>query len=458
RVRYLRTKRQPNQAVEVVTQITIHYPTFIPAYVERFWSMMEAGSWEIANEAAHRLLSQQADNLDALIVLACVELCRDGRVKDVVGAGSSTVNALIQASFEMYSTELVLGICDRADEVDEALRAYEQALQLDPQNAEALEGLIRFGDRYGMRRAARRNVVFHLACDSGLSESTGKSTEVAYLSSVFVWAKYANAKRRLGYLNEAAALQMNIMKSTPVSLDYFVAVSPNLLLEIVRALVECCPATAKPRGWGRLRSFPNENFATVEGQESEGVIQTILDLLTAFTKVFTGNVEAMYHVAQVKLMAGGRAEAQAAASLCLKIDPTRGELEYLQPKRPPLNGFLTCPHAGPPPGCTNARRQRPVRPGAPVPRACVVAQFRNPELPTIQPHQGPRTEGAGQTGGRDEGVPAAKLPRRESLPTANERLAVYLELADAYSKAGQIVCCPCGYSRPVRTASTLDLE
>src|SRR5690349_5708109 len=71
-------RRQLTSALDIISQIIVFYPSFIPAYIERMYTLLELAAWEQLNDAIQRLTALMPDSIDANALLCLVELCREG--------------------------------------------------------------------------------------------------------------------------------------------------------------------------------------------------------------------------------------------------------------------------------------------------------------------------------------------------------------------------------------------
>ncbi|KAI9207248.1 uncharacterized protein BJ171DRAFT_561472 [Polychytrium aggregatum] len=326
RLRCLRLQGcQTSGALEVASQIIVHYPAFVPAHVERMYVLLEMSAWEQAVEASQKLLAQSPDNIDGLIMICLNEMCREGGSKMVVPYINSLNKALLGAepyNSELYYTiarsfvrlanrtpailEQCISLLERAIALNPASRnlakakqSYQQASSLDAHNIHALEGLIRFQLYSGDFDQAQEQ----LEIFNEIQTSMERSPEVAYLTSVYVWYTRRDAEKRLKYLQEAVSLQMRRIQSETLSLSYFYTVNPDFLLEIVRDYMEHCPSEPKR-----------------EGEEPDKLLSTVHSLLEIVSKIVPGSTDAMFYMSKLKFLSGDKMGAQMAASNCLRID------------------------------------------------------------------------------------------------------------------------------------------
>ncbi|KAJ3020917.1 Tetratricopeptide repeat protein 21B [Thoreauomyces humboldtii] len=342
RLHFLRKqKRQLNAALDITSQMIVHHPSFTPAYIERMYVLLELAAWDQVLEAANRLLGLVPESIDAVIVLAMYQLARDGGHKAATAhlatlsktlpqlepsnarLGYSVARAFIRLSnkdpgvldacAKMLERAMAIDPVNSALKaemgylhllLDEQLRAkdyYQQAASLDAHSVDTLQGLIRCQLYAGQFDAAEEQLDIFREFQMAM----GTSAEIRYLSSIIEWYKYSNAQKRIALLTEAAEAQLSIMHSHNLSLDYFAQVNPEFVIEIVKDMVEHCPADAKR-----------------EGEDVHEVVKVVLSILDLICKVVPGSTDALYYCARMRFLSGDKAVAQTLVTKCLKLDNT----------------------------------------------------------------------------------------------------------------------------------------
>jgi hypothetical protein len=107
RLKFHRLQQKPSPtALDVTAQIIVYHPTYIPAYIERMYVLLEMGYWEQIVEAAQRLSAISPESLDVTAVLCLSEVCREGRAKQA----ANLVSNLSQV-FALFITLKIICVC-----------------------------------------------------------------------------------------------------------------------------------------------------------------------------------------------------------------------------------------------------------------------------------------------------------------------------------------------------------
>ncbi|KAJ3090291.1 Tetratricopeptide repeat protein 21B [Quaeritorhiza haematococci] len=336
---FRKQRRQLTPAFDITSQIIVYCPSFVPAYTERMYILLEMASWDQVQEAAQRLNSLSSESIDALLLICLNELCREGNWK-MAATYLGNLNKLLAkvepGNAELYYTVVrpfvrlanrqpgILEQCAKMVEsaiaanpkkseykaelgyirflqgnVLQAKSLYQTAVSLDPQSVKALEGLTRCQLFNGEFFEAEE----HLEAFNHLQLAIGKSPETVYLSSLLAWYKHKNMDKRLRLLKEAVKIQLDVIKSSMLSLEYYVAANPDFLLEIVRDYMEFCPSEPKR-----------------EGEDANPILSVVQDILEVVGRIVPGSTEAILYLAKVKFLAGDKMSAQLLVSNCLKLD------------------------------------------------------------------------------------------------------------------------------------------
>lgn len=75
----LERKEQFAPALELLNQVVVGYPWFLPALVEKARLLLALDDWEQAMETAQRILAQDAQNIEALRLTVLFLLARESR-------------------------------------------------------------------------------------------------------------------------------------------------------------------------------------------------------------------------------------------------------------------------------------------------------------------------------------------------------------------------------------------
>ncbi|KAI9090531.1 hypothetical protein DFS34DRAFT_653976 [Phlyctochytrium arcticum] len=353
-----RYRQQPTPALDITSQIVVHYPGFFPAHIERTYILMEMNAWKQAIEAAQRLNNLYPNSVDAIVLVCLNELCREG------GFAAAAVqigklfhrlemlepnNACIYFDFAQSFVRLanrsqaVLDACGKLvekacslDPRNSAFRAemgfirflqeelprskeeYQKSALLDPQNVTALEGIIRCQIFAGQYDVAEEQIELFREFQ------TERSADLLYSSSLIAWYKYRDLRKRLQCLQEIVEIQLQAISTLPVGqvqLEYHAKMNQDLLLEVVKDYLELCPSEPKR-----------------EGEDVHSTVRLALDLVEIISKISPGSTDALYCLAKTKFLAGESVAAQAAAEKCLKLDNTYAKAYILMAQIHVQNG------------------------------------------------------------------------------------------------------------------------
>ncbi|KAH6596442.1 hypothetical protein BASA50_005148 [Batrachochytrium salamandrivorans] len=335
-------------AVDITTQLIVFYPSFLPAYIERIYLYLEMLMWDQALEVSQQITAMSPNNIDALCFISLHELCRDGGARmapnyisnlfDVLGRVEPKNANLFYLTSQPFSRlanrhPQVLDQCQRLVEraisikpttsafhvelgyilflqgqISRAKDSYNAAAAMDPQNILALEGSIRCQIFSNDLDGAQEQ----LDMFNEFQSSMGRSAEIAYLNSVLVWKKHADVQQRLLFLNEAVEQQFQVIRSGSPSLDYYVKVNPDFLLEITKDYMELC-AVDSGKGVSTLHHAR----------------KTVQDILEVICKIVPASTESLYCLSQINLLLGDVMSAETTLAKCLKLNESNSKAHLL---------------------------------------------------------------------------------------------------------------------------------
>ncbi|XP_048450344.1 tetratricopeptide repeat protein 21B-like, partial [Rhincodon typus] len=104
KAQYLEMRQNYSGALEMVNQIIVHFPGFLPAFVKKVELQLALQDWDQTIETVHRLLQKDSHNFEGLGMLALHSLCREGNIKE---AGSRLGDLIsILDRFEPHNPDL----------------------------------------------------------------------------------------------------------------------------------------------------------------------------------------------------------------------------------------------------------------------------------------------------------------------------------------------------------------
>ncbi|KAJ3030267.1 UNVERIFIED_CONTAM: Tetratricopeptide repeat protein 21B [Siphonaria sp. JEL0065] len=449
RLQYLRTTRQKLAvALDINSQIITYHASFIPAYIERMYVLLEMDSWELVVEAAQRVSTLSPDSIDTYAVLCLNELCREGRAK-VASNHLSNLNLAISKSepsnaglyFSMAQAfsrlagrkesilEQTLSLASKAVEIepskveykcelgfvhfllgniDKATEIYRTAFAQNSHDMTAMHGLIKCFIYKGRFDEAEEQIEFLDAV-----QSTTMSAETSYLSSLMAKYKYHNIDKQTRYLKQAYDLVRKSLSTKLIGLSYYVKTNPDFLMELALDFMENCPQVSRR-----------------EGEELHPFLVNAYEILLQIIKIAPGSVEACYSLGKVKYLMGDLVAAQSMTNSCLKLDPTHSKAHVLIAQIQLANGNPKGCIASLDNGLSNNFEVRHILQFPILKAKALKIQGNNEEALKVL------TGAMGMSVMREsEERQLPTVKRSDVVPTTSEKATLYLELADTYSKA-----------------------
>ncbi|KAJ3318719.1 Tetratricopeptide repeat protein 21B [Blyttiomyces sp. JEL0837] len=416
RLQYLRVqRRQLTPALDITSQIVVYHPTFIPAYIERMYVLLEMGAWDQVVEAAQRLSSLSPDSLDTAAILCLNELCREGRPK-IAANHLGNLFSILQKSepknaHYFYSlAQPFVRLAGRKDvvleqaammvsraidlnphksiykselgNIDSALECYRSAATQNSHDMTPLHGLIRCYIYKGNFEEAEEQLEFLDAI-----QSTTMSPETSYLISMMARYRHNNIDKQLKHLREAH----NFLRKS------------QLLYERESRLID----GNSQRFYGSL-----SNGAQKRRRRSPSTTSS-----------------ALFYMGKVKYLMGDAVAAQTYAASCLKLDAAHSKAHILTAQIHIANNYPKLAIQSLEMGLSYNFEVRHI-PLFHILKARAMKQQGNFEealsiLTTAMQMPGLKDSGAKQ-------IPQIK--RSDAIPTLSEKVTLYLELSDTYSK------------------------
>ncbi|KAJ3271657.1 Tetratricopeptide repeat protein 21B [Terramyces sp. JEL0728] len=332
----MRHEKNSNQALDLSNKIIAYYPTFLPAYIERMSIFLDLLAWESLLEAAQRLGGLSQDNIDSLEMICLYEICFDGPNDTVAAYLDTTFRAIerlesknirfllnIAKTFARLSNrnpvilEACLKILSYAIENDKdngklyselgyvlylkgehtkSRESYERASSLDPQNIEALEGIITWLISTEQYSAA----IEQLEMFYELQKTLGPSARITYLNSLVATKYHKSPAKGLLYLQETLETQWKFVEDKMFSIDYYNLINPDFVLCAVRDYMDLIDAGHS------------------SGNSHEATLAVITRLLEIIHKIYPGSSEAGFYLAKTKLLAGDSTGAEKMLQECIQ--------------------------------------------------------------------------------------------------------------------------------------------
>eukprot|EP00064_Thunnus_orientalis_P012892 superscaffoldBa00002031_g12928 len=362
KAQYYEYRQNYSGALEMVNQVIVSFPGFLPALIKKMKLLLSLQDWEQTIDAAHRLLQKDKNNLEALQMLALHSLCRDGDITESTKQLSNLITSLeivephnpelfyrmslaftrvcgrnekvIEQTFRMVERafSLASGDSDLATElgyqmvlqgrIKEAMKWYKTAMTLDETSVSALTGIIRCQLIEGHLEDAEQQLEFL----TEIQQSIGKSGELLYLRAVLAVRKRQPQEEVTNLLNDAVDTHFSTLQGLPLGVEYFEKLNPDFLLEIVKEYLALCPA--KPPAQGHPPAPQLQHCAT---------------LLDTVVKIVPGLLQGVFLLAKVRYQSGDIDAAQSGLHHCLDQCPSHADAHLLMAQIHLLQGnFALC--------------------------------------------------------------------------------------------------------------------
>uniref|UniRef100_A0A673CVP2 Tetratricopeptide repeat domain 21B n=1 Tax=Sphaeramia orbicularis TaxID=375764 RepID=A0A673CVP2_9TELE len=358
KAQYYEYRQNYSGALEMVNQVIVSFPAFLPALVKKMKLLLSLQDWEQTVDAAHRLLQKDKNNLEALRMLALHSLCRDGDITESVKHLSNLISSLdiveprnpellyrmslaftrvcgrnekvIEQTFRMVEKALSVasGDSELATEmgyqmvlqgkIKEATKWYKTAMTLDETSVAALTGIIRCQLIEGQLEDAEQQLEFL----TEIQQSIGKSGELMYLRAVLAVKKHRPQEEVTNLLNDAVDTHFSTLQGLPLGVEYFEKLNPDFLLEIVKVYLALCPPPA-------------------QGQPPAPQLQHCATLLDTVVKIVPGLLQGVFLLAKVRYQSGDIEAGQSSLHHCLEQCPSHADAHLLMAQIHLVQGNFT---------------------------------------------------------------------------------------------------------------------
>ncbi|KAJ3319716.1 Tetratricopeptide repeat protein 21B [Boothiomyces sp. JEL0866] len=322
----LRKEKNSTQALDLSNRIIAYYPNFLPAYIERMLIFLDLLAWDSLLEAAQRLGGLSQDNIDSLQMICLYEVCYEGPSDNAIERLESKNTALILNIAQTFArlanrNSAILDVClkivgyaiqnekDNGElyselgyiyylkgEYTRSRESYEKASSLDPQNIQALEGIITWLISTEQYSAA----IEQLEMFYELQKTLGPSSKITYLNSLVATKYHKSPAKGLVYLQETLETQLNYIEEKPFSFDYYKQINPDFVQSAVRDYMDLLDSG---------HAF---------GKSKDATLAVITKLLETICKIYPGSAEAGFYLAKTNLIMGDTAGAEKKLQDCIK--------------------------------------------------------------------------------------------------------------------------------------------
>ncbi|XP_069503848.1 tetratricopeptide repeat protein 21A isoform X2 [Ambystoma mexicanum] len=348
KVRYFFKQHNFSVALDIINQIIVGFPTFLPALIFKMKLFLAQQNWDQALETAQRIQMKDVINIDALQVLAVFSLARDGNMSTALDHTKNLISAL--ETMEPHNPEVhlkkiivVSRLCGKNQpilqqihsfterafkmapanaefaaelayqnilqgKVKEASALYSAAMKLDESSVAALTGIIWCQILEGQLDEAEQQLEFLRE----VQQSVGKSKELSYIEALLASKKEKDEKVVTALLKEVVELHFSAIRGVPLGMEYFEKLSPGFLVDVVKQYLVLCPKQPKS-----------------PGQPVSPLLKQALAVLNPVVTVAPAFMEALFFMAQAKYMSGDLEGAQGTLQRCLELDSTSADAHLL---------------------------------------------------------------------------------------------------------------------------------
>uniref|UniRef100_A0AAR2KQ70 Tetratricopeptide repeat protein 21B n=1 Tax=Pygocentrus nattereri TaxID=42514 RepID=A0AAR2KQ70_PYGNA len=323
KVQYYEFRQNYSGALEIVNQVIVSYPSFMPALVKKMKLLLSLQDWEQTVDAflsffvsVKQLLNlisnmdtQEPNNSELLyrMSLAFTRVC--GRAEKML----QHTYTMVERSFSQASrdaelaTELGYQLVLQG-RTKEAIKWYQTAMSLDESSVSALIGIIRCQLSEGHLEDAEQQLEFL----TEIQQSIGKSAELLYLRAVLATKKRRSQDEITNLLNDTVDTHFSTLQGLPLSVEYYEKLNPDFLLEIAKEYLALCPA--KP---------------PAQGQAPVPQLQHCASVLDTVVKIVPGLLHAVFLMAKVRFLSGDIEAAQSSLQHCLDQKPSFADAHLL---------------------------------------------------------------------------------------------------------------------------------
>ncbi|XP_075444033.1 tetratricopeptide repeat protein 21A [Ascaphus truei] len=348
KAKYFMMQQNYSGALEIINQIIVSFPTFIPALTLKMMLFLAQQNWDQTLETAQRILMKDVTNIDALQIIALHSVTREGdlskatnHVRDFMSALDTVeprnpelhLQKILAISRVCGRNQLILyqifAFCERAfrmapvhaefatelgnqmilqGNVKEAAVWYSAAVKLDGSCTAALTGIIWCQILQDQLEEAEQ----HLDFLREVQQSVGRSKDLCYIEAILASKKEKEQQVVTGLLKEAVEIHFLAMRGLPLSVEYFEKLNPSFLINIVKEYLVFYPKQPKS-----------------PGQPVPPLLKQAVAILTPIVSAAPALIEPLYFMAQAKYLTGDLEDALGNLQRCLELDATSADVHLL---------------------------------------------------------------------------------------------------------------------------------
>lgn len=348
KARFHESRRNFSGALELVNQVVVASPGYLPAFIEKMKLQLALQDWDQVFDCAQRALAVDTNCIDAHRYLILSKMCKEGAYSEAssdVGELIRTLDRVEPKSGHIYVAlaQLFSRVCGRnrlvlqqtydlaeravsisntsADflnelgyqlllqgKTKESMRSHRSAMKLDETSVAALTGVIRCQLADGQLDEAAQQLDFL----KEIEQTIGRSPELSYLSALLAKKRSRPQEEVVALLGTAVEAHFAAVKGLPLGITYYVTLNPDFVLQVVKDYLDFAP-----------------NQPASAGQPAHPVLRQCSMVLEPLCRAVPGLMEAMYLTAKVKYLMGDMDGAQATLQCCLDGDSTFSDAHIL---------------------------------------------------------------------------------------------------------------------------------
>nr|XP_033787611.1 tetratricopeptide repeat protein 21A [Geotrypetes seraphini] len=365
KTKYFMMQQNYSGALEVINQIVVNFPSFIPALSIKMNLFLAQQDWDQSLETAQRIHLKDVTNIDALQIFAVHSLLKEGNLTKALNNVRDLINALETVEprnpdLHLRKTNIICRLCGRNQPILQQVYAFaEHAFKMSPAQAEyanelgyqmILQGKVKDASIWystamkldGTCVGALTGIIFCQILEGQLDEaeqqleflreiqqSIGKSEELAFIEAILASKKEKDQRIVAALLKEAVDLHFTVMRGLPLSIEYLEKLNPDFLVDIVKEYLTFCPKQPKP-----------------PGQPIPPLLKQGLTILNPVVSVAPAMLEPLFLMAQIKYLSGDLEGAHGTLQRCVELDPTSANVHLLMAQiYLSQNNFIECSHS-----------------------------------------------------------------------------------------------------------------
>uniref|UniRef100_A0A8C6XU84 Tetratricopeptide repeat domain 21A n=1 Tax=Naja naja TaxID=35670 RepID=A0A8C6XU84_NAJNA len=315
KAKYFMVHQNYSGALEIISQLVVAFPFFVPALVTKMKLHLAMQDWEQSVEESKReyivaLDTKEPQRPEFHFQKMLVITRLSGKNQDILQevydfiktACSKLISTDARFANELGYQQILQG------KWKEASSWYRKAIDLDENTVDSLTGIIWCQVLGGKLEEAEQQLEFL----KEVQQSIGKSSVLAYLQAVIASRKNKTEQIAGAFLNEAAELHFSALHGLPLSIEYYEKLNPMFLIEIVKEYLTFCPK--QPR---------------LPGQVLSPLLKQVTIILNPLVKSAPGIIDSLFLMSQVKYLSGEFETAQGTLQRCLELDPTLTDANLL---------------------------------------------------------------------------------------------------------------------------------